>query len=63
LQSAQAGLTGPDDRLHAIRDSELAEDVADMVGDGLGAEAQLLRNLGIGAALGDELEDFGFPVG
>ena len=49
--------------LGAARGVELAEDVGDVDRDGLGADEQLLADLAVGAAVGDQREDLGLARG
>jgi hypothetical protein len=46
-----------------VTDVELAEDVADVAFDGLGAEHEQLADTAVGVALGHELEHFALAVG
>jgi hypothetical protein len=54
---------GDGGRLAPIGGAQLAQDVADVVLGGLGADEQPLGDLGIGQPLGEEAEDFLFPPG
>src|SRR5690606_17884606 len=60
---AEAGFAGYHDRLGAVGDVELHEDVRDVVADRLLAEVQRPGDLRVAAALGDQGEDLAFPVG
>src|SRR6266545_6932230 len=48
--------------LGAAANSELGEDVADVVAGRLGADEQPLGDLGVGESLGDEPEDLLLPL-
>src|SRR6187402_2547433 len=52
---AEAGVAGEHDRLRAVLDLELGEDVRDVVAHGLLGEAERRGDLGVVAALGDQL--------
>src|SRR5689334_15515896 len=49
------------DGLDAVADSELAEDVRNVALDGLLAQDELGRNLGVAETAREELEDLSFP--
>src|SRR5262252_9370722 len=56
---AKAGVAGADDRLRAVFDLDLVEDVGDIVAHGLLGEIEPRRNLRVIQPLGDQFEDFG----
>src|SRR5262245_25921204 len=60
---AEASLAAEDDGLGAIGGVELAEDVRDVIADGLGAEDQAAGDGLVVEALGDELEDVVLALG
>ena len=59
----ESGFVGGDDGLGAVAEPELVEDVADVGLDGFLGDDEAVGDLGVGQALGDELEDFGFAWG
>src|SRR5690242_9408367 len=63
IRATQPGVAGADDGLGAAGDLKLAEDVGDVVANGLSAEDELLGDGGVGETLGDEAEDLALAVG
>src|SRR5204863_7759272 len=61
--ASEARFAGTHDRLGSIGDAELVEDVRDVVADRLVADAEPGPDLGVRAALGDQLEDLVLAVG
>src|SRR5919201_5043141 len=61
--AAEPGLAGPYDRLGAIRDLELGEDVGDVVAHGLRAENEVARDLLVAPPLRDQLEQLALALG
>src|SRR5918998_4687914 len=57
ILSPQPRLAGPDDGVSPVGDLQFGEDVGDVVAYGLGAEVEAGGDLGVGVALGDEVED------
>src|SRR4051794_8174358 len=55
--AAEAGLAGTDDRLGAIGDAELVEDVRDVVSNGLVGDLEACRDLMVRPPLRDQLQD------
>jgi len=53
----EPGLVYEYDRLHAVAEAELLEDVRDVCLDGRLADVELLPDLCVGQAIGDEPED------
>ena len=49
------------DRLGAVRDLELGEDVLDVVFNGAYTYKELFRYLAVGVPVGKQFEDFGLP--
>src|SRR5919112_407194 len=54
---AQPRLARPDDSVCPVGNLQLGEDVGDVVAYGLGADKQACGDLGVGVALGYEIED------
>src|SRR5690606_5901245 len=50
-------------RLDAVRRAGLGEDARDVLGHGIRADHQLIGDLLVAAACGEEAEDLGFPPG
>ena len=61
--ATEAGFSRTDDRLSAVGDAELREDVRDVVADRLRAEHEVARDVGVRATLGYELEDLALAIG
>ena len=55
--SNRPALVGEHDRLDAVAEVELLEDVRDVRLDGRVADVELLRDLGVGEAAGDQAKD------
>src|SRR2546426_417319 len=62
-RSAQAGFAGSDHGLGAVGDLQLAADVRDVVADRLQTQHQLLGDVLVGAAVGDQSQDLGLALG
>ena len=60
---SQAVLVGVDDRLRAVADAGLGEDVVDVALDGRGAHHERVGDLGVRAARGDQREHLGLARG
>src|SRR4051794_40306204 len=56
LGGTETGVTRQDDRLRAIFDAELRENAGDVIANGLGAQAEMRGDLGVVAALRDQLD-------
>src|SRR5215203_1492621 len=61
ILSSQSRFAGPDDGVGAVGYLQLGEDVGDVVAYGLGAQVEACGDLGVGVALGDEIEDLYLP--
>src|SRR6516165_717338 len=59
----ESGLVCQYDGLHAVAEAQLLEDVRDVCLDGRLADVELLTDLRVGQAAGDEPEDVFFPCG
>jgi hypothetical protein len=57
----QARLTGHGDRSGSVLHLEFGEDVGDVIGDGLRAEAEAAGDLDVALSAGDEQEDLSSP--
>src|SRR5829696_6389420 len=60
---AQPPFAGPDDRMSPVSNLQLGEDVGDMVAYGPRADKQTCGDLGVGVALGYEVEDLDLARG
>src|SRR5689334_14973843 len=56
----EAGLVGVDHYLDAVAEAEFLQDAGDMCLGGCFADHQLLADLGVGQAAGEQVEDFAF---
>src|SRR5437588_3263457 len=59
----QSSIARSDDRLGSIRDLQLAENIGNMVADGLGAEHELFSNGHVGITLRHEHQNLAFALG
>ena len=62
-RGSQTGLACPDDRLSPVDDHQLVQDRADVVADGLEADAEPVRDRRVVGTLGELFEDLPFAIG